>query len=325
MAQPLGTALADRRRRRWGRAGAGESSARAGRGAEDEVRGQAQALDAGIATRGSRFGRAPGSAAHGGSRFAIVRVRGRARAGRVRDIRRRGDARRAGAGGGGTDRSMSGLAPLAPDDYLDIVRRALAEDVGPGDVTTRSTVPDAVHGRGVLLAKSVLVVAGLDVARAVFAAVGGGAMRFTARAHDGESVTAGTVIATVEGPARALLTAERTALDLLQRMSGIATATRQYVDAAAGRIIILDTRKTTPMLRALEKYAVRAGGGRNHRSGLYDQVLIKDNHVRLAGGVRKAVESARREAPGLTIEVEAQSLAEAAEAADAGADVVLLD
>jgi nicotinate-nucleotide pyrophosphorylase (carboxylating) len=103
------------------------------------------------------------------------------------------------------------------------------------------------------------------------------------------------------------------------------TATRQYVDAAAGRIIILDTRKTTPTLRALEKYAVRAGGGTNHRIGLYDQVLIKDNHVRLAGGVRMAVESARREAPGLTIEVEAQSVAEASEAADAGADIVLLD
>ena len=189
---------------------------------------------------------------------------------------------------------MSGLAPLAPADYLDIVRRALAEDVGTGDVTTRSTVPASVHGHGILLAKSPLVVAGLDVARAVFAAVGGDAVRFTPRAHDGEPVAAGTVIAEVDGPARALLTAERTALNLLQRMSGIATATRQYVDAAAGRIIILDTRKTTPTLRALEKYAVRAGGGTNHRIGLYDQVLIKDNHVRLAGGVRKAVESARR-------------------------------
>jgi nicotinate-nucleotide pyrophosphorylase (carboxylating) len=220
---------------------------------------------------------------------------------------------------------MSGLAPLAAADYLDIVRRALAEDVGTGDVTTRSTVPASVHGHGIILAKSPLVIAGLDVAHAVFAAVAGGAVRFTPRAHDGEPVAAGTVIAEVEGPARALLTAERTALNLLQRMSGIATATRQYVDAAAGRIIILDTRKTTPTLRALEKYAVRAGGGTNHRIGLYDQVLIKDNHVRLAGGVRKAVESARREAPGLTIEVEAQSLAEAAEAAEAGADIVLLD
>jgi len=220
---------------------------------------------------------------------------------------------------------MSGLPPLAPADYLDIVRRALAEDVGTGDVTTRSTVPDSVRGHGILLAKSPLVVAGLDVARAVFTAVGGDVVRFTPRAHDGEPVAAGTVIAEVDGPARALLTAERTALNLLQRMCGIATATRQYVDAAEGRILILDTRKTTPTLRALEKYAVRAGGGANHRIGLFDQVLIKDNHVRLAGGVRMAVETARREAPGLTIEVEAQSVAEASEAADAGADIVLLD
>jgi nicotinate-nucleotide pyrophosphorylase (carboxylating) len=220
---------------------------------------------------------------------------------------------------------MSGLPPLAPADYLDIVRRALAEDVGTGDVTTRSTVLASVQGHGILLAKSPLVVAGLDVARAVFTAVGGDVVRFTPRAHDGEPVAAGTVIAEVDGPARALLTAERTALNLLQRMCGIATATRQYVGAAAGRIIILDTRKTTPTLRALEKYAVRAGGGTNHRIGLFDQVLIKDNHVRLAGGVRKAVESARREASGLTIEVEAQSVAEASEAADAGADIVLLD
>ena len=220
---------------------------------------------------------------------------------------------------------MSGLAPLAPAEYLDIVCRALAEDVGPGDVTTRSTVPESVRGHGILLAKTPLVVAGLDVARAVFAAVGGDAIRFTPRSSDGDTVAAGTVIAEVDGPARALLTAERTALNLLQRMSGIATATREYVDAAGGRIIILDTRKTTPMLRALEKYAVRAGGGTNHRIGLYDQVLIKDNHVRLAGGVRQAVESARRDAPGLAVEVEAQSVAEAAEAAEAGADIVLLD
>jgi nicotinate-nucleotide pyrophosphorylase (carboxylating) len=220
---------------------------------------------------------------------------------------------------------MSRLPPLAPADYLHIVHRALAEDVGTGDVTTRSTVPASIHGHGILIAKSPLVVAGLDVARAVFVEVGGDAVRFTPRAHDGEPVAAGTVIAEVDGPARALLTAERTALNLLQRMCGIATATRQFVDAAAGGIIILDTRKTTPTLRVLEKYAVRAGGGTNHRIGLFDQVLIKDNHVRLAGGVRMAVESARREAPGLTIEVEAQSVAEASEAADAGADIILLD
>jgi nicotinate-nucleotide pyrophosphorylase (carboxylating) len=129
----------------------------------------------------------------------------------------------------------------------------------------------------------------------------------------------------VEGEAAVLLTAERTALNLLQRMCGIATNTRRYVREAAGRITILDTRKTTPLLRALEKYAVRAGGGTNHRFGLFDRVLIKDNHVRLAGGVARAVGRARAQAPGLTIEVEAQTVDEAGQAADAGADIVLLD
>jgi nicotinate-nucleotide pyrophosphorylase (carboxylating) len=221
---------------------------------------------------------------------------------------------------------MSEPAPLAPADYVEIVRRALAEDVGPGDVTTNSTVAATIHGHGVLLAKSALVVAGLEVARAVFVAVGGEtAIRFAPRIREGEFVDAGTALAEVDGPAGALLTAERTALNLLQRMSGIATTTRAYVRTAAGRITILDTRKTTPMLRALEKYAVRVGGGTNHRFGLYDQVLIKDNHVRIAGGVRRAVELARRRGPGLAIEVEAQTVAEAAEAADVGADIVLLD
>ena len=135
----------------------------------------------------------------------------------------------------------------------------------------------------------------------------------------------GDVLATVEGPASALLTAERTALNLLQRLTGIATATRAYVDAAAGRITVLDTRKTTPTLRALEKYAVRAGGGANHRFGLFDLILIKDNHVRLAGGIGAAVAKARAASPGVPVEVEAQTVAEAAAAADAGADIVLLD
>ena len=220
---------------------------------------------------------------------------------------------------------MTGLAPLAPEDYLDIVRRALAEDVGTGDVTTKSTVPASVHGHGIVLAKSPLVVAGLDVAHAVFTAVGGDAVRFTSRAHDGEPVAAGTVIAEVEGPARALLTAERTALNLLQRMSGIATATRQYVDAAAGRIIILDTRKTTPTLRALEKYAVRAGSGVNHRSGLDEGILIKDNHIRLAGSVAEAVKRMKDDDPEMAIEVEAQSLEQVDEALAAGVDILLVD
>ena len=208
----------------------------------------------------------------------------------------------------------------------DVIRRALAEDVGSGDVTTKATIRPDARGRGVLLAKAPLVVAGLDVARAVFAEVAGAdATEFTALAADGDRIVPGTVLARIEGPAAALLTAERTALNLLQRLSGIATATRAYVDAAAGRITVLDTRKTTPTLRALEKYAVRVGGGTNHRFGLFDLILIKDNHVRLAGGIGPAVAKARAAAPGLQVEVEAQTVAEASDAADAGADIILLD
>ena len=219
-----------------------------------------------------------------------------------------------------------GIAALDPAAYEDVVRRALAEDVGSGDVTTQATVPAGTRGVGVLLAKSDLVVAGLDVARAVFTEVANGAViRFDRLAAEGEPVDSGTELAIVDGPAAVLLTAERTALNLLQRMCGIATAARRYVDAAGGRLTILDTRKTTPMLRAIEKYAVRAGGATNHRFGLYDQILIKDNHVRLAGGVSRAIAAARRSAPTLTVEIEAQTVAEAIEAADAGADIILLD
>ncbi len=221
---------------------------------------------------------------------------------------------------------MSARDTLRAPDCDDLIRRALAEDVGEGDVTTRATVPDGTKGHGELLAKSDLVVAGLDVARRVFEiAAGSTRIGFTALADEGADVSAGTVLARVDGDAAALLTAERTALNLLQRMCGIATTTRRYVRAAAGRITVLDTRKTTPTLRALEKYAVLAAGGTNHRFGLYDQVLIKDNHVRLAGGIGEAVARARAAAPGLPIEVEAQTVPEAGEAASAGADIVLLD
>jgi nicotinate-nucleotide pyrophosphorylase (carboxylating) len=208
----------------------------------------------------------------------------------------------------------------------DLIRRALSEDIGDGDVTTAATVAADARGRGVLLAKARLVVAGLDVAQRTFELVAKDARVAVVRhVADGDLVQAGTRLATIDGPAAALLTGERTALNLLQRLSGIATATRAYVDAARGRITVLDTRKTTPTLRALEKYAVRTGGGTNHRFGLFDLILIKDNHVRLAGGVARAVAAARRAAPGLTIEVEAQSVEEAAQAADAGADIILLD
>jgi nicotinate-nucleotide pyrophosphorylase (carboxylating) len=221
---------------------------------------------------------------------------------------------------------MSAVPAPDPADYKDLIRRAIAEDVGAGDVTTRATVPPAAQGDGLLLAKSRLVVAGLKVAEAVFEAVAGPTrVMLTAFVEDGALVEPGTVLARVSGPAGVLLTAERTALNLLQRLSGIATAARQYVDAADGRIVILDTRKTTPTLRALERYAVRVGGATNHRFGLFDLILIKDNHVRLVGGVAAAVDAARRNAPGVTVEVEAQSVVEAEAAADAGAQIILLD
>lgn len=219
---------------------------------------------------------------------------------------------------------MPQLATLPRDVYAELVRRALAEDVGPGDVTTEATVEPGQHGRGVFLAKQPCTVAGLDVAFETFRQVDQ-AVTVSARVSDGERCAVGDEIARVEGPARALLIGERTALNFLQRLSGIATRTRQFVDATGGLLVVLDTRKTTPTLRALEKYAVRAGGGTNHRFGLYDAFLIKDNHVRLAGGVRPAIARARAHRPDLAIEVEAQSLSEVDEAIAAGADVVLAD
>jgi nicotinate-nucleotide pyrophosphorylase (carboxylating) len=213
--------------------------------------------------------------------------------------------------------------PLPPGT-LDAIRRALAEDVGDGDVTTAATVPADAMGRGVLLAKSALVVAGLDVAAAVFEQVDT-RTTLARRVAEGTSASPLTVLGEVNGPARALLTGERVALNFLQRLSGVATLTRRFVDAASGRITILDTRKTTPGLRALEKYAVRVGGGTNHRIGLFDAFLIKDNHVRLAGGIAAAVARARAARPELAVEVEAQSLAEVDDALAAGVETVLVD
>lgn len=214
--------------------------------------------------------------------------------------------------------------PLQPDDYRDIVRRALAEDIGSGDVTTAATVSESQMAVGVFLAKADCVLAGLEVAFEAFRQLEPG-IDTRALAHDGDRVTSGRIVAEVRGRARTLLTAERTALNLLQRMCGVATMTRRFVDAASGRITVLDTRKTTPTLRVLDKYAVAAGGGTNHRIGLYDAVLIKDNHVRLAGGVAEAVRRARALRPDLTIEVEVQTLAELDQALSARADIVLLD
>ena len=209
-------------------------------------------------------------------------------------------------------------------DYRDLVRRALEEDIRDGDITTEATVPAGAAARGVFLAKSECVLSGLDVAFEVFRQLDGSALA-SARLKDGDRCSPGAIIAVVDGRARALLVGERTALNLLQRMSGVATVARRFVEASGGHIAILDTRKTTPTLRALEKYAVRCGGARNHRAGLYDAILIKDNHIRLAGGVTKAVELARTHQPGLTIEVEAETLEQVDEAVAAGADIILAD
>jgi nicotinate-nucleotide pyrophosphorylase (carboxylating) len=213
---------------------------------------------------------------------------------------------------------------LDPATYRDVVRRALAEDVGTADLTTAFTVEAGARARGVILAKSPCVVAGLEVAAAVFRELDASSTMAVCR-HDGEACEAGSVVAEIRGRARAMLTAERTALNLLQRLSGIATMTRRFVEAAAGRIVVLDTRKTTPTLRALEKYAVRAGGGTNHRGALDSGILIKDNHIRLAGGVAEAIVRMRTAGSPLPIEVEAQSLEQVDEAVRAGADIVLLD
>jgi nicotinate-nucleotide pyrophosphorylase (carboxylating) len=219
---------------------------------------------------------------------------------------------------------VDSLQPLDPKLYRDIVRRALDEDVGVGDVTTDATVRPEACARGTFLIKAECLLAGLDVALEAFRQLDP-AIQVDCRKRDGDSCRPGEEIALVTGSARALLIGERTALNFLQRLSGIATRARRFVDAAEGRITILDTRKTTPTLRVLEKYAVRAGGAANHRIGLFDAVLIKDNHVRLAGGVQPAIALVRARQPDMPIEVEAQSVAEVDEALAAHADVILVD
>jgi len=214
--------------------------------------------------------------------------------------------------------------PLPLSVYRGIVGRAIAEDLGDGDVTTRATVPEAAVGRGALIAKSDCVLAGLDAVRETFAQLDARVRCVFAHA-DGDRIGAGETIGSITGPAAALLIGERTALNFLQYLSGIATVTRAFVDAAAGQIVILDTRKTTPGLRALAKYAVRCGGATNYRSGLHDGVLIKDNHIRLAGGIAAAVERVRQRGTDLKIEVETQSLTQVEEALAAGADIIMLD
>jgi nicotinate-nucleotide pyrophosphorylase (carboxylating) len=203
----------------------------------------------------------------------------------------------------------------------------LREDIGRGDITTQSTVPPDVRGLGKFLAKEDLVVCGLEVAEAVFAHLDPENPEIENTFDDGDEVKAGTVFATLKGYADILLAGERVALNLLQRMCGVATLTRQYVKAVEGTSTqIIDTRKTTPGLRMLEKYAVKIGGGKNHRFGLDDGVLIKDNHIALAGGITEAITSAKKKVGHLhKIEVEISNWAQLREAIESGADIILLD
>jgi nicotinate-nucleotide pyrophosphorylase (carboxylating) len=213
---------------------------------------------------------------------------------------------------------------LDPSLYRDVVRRALDEDLGAGDVTTNAIAGKDSRARGVLRARTPCTLAGLDVALETFAQLDPGV---TAVFHfqDGGECAAGAVIGEVTGGARALLSAERTALNFLQHLSGIATMARKFVDLSGGAIAILDTRKTTPTLRALEKYAVRVGGAANHRMSLADGAVIKDNHIRVARGVANAVAQVRASGTGLPIEVEVENLEQMEAALKAGADVLRLD
>ncbi|MBN2645862.1 MAG: carboxylating nicotinate-nucleotide diphosphorylase [Desulfuromonadaceae bacterium] len=208
----------------------------------------------------------------------------------------------------------------------EIVRRALQEDIGSGDVTTLATIPAGTIARAELVAKQDFVLAGMDVARTVFQVLDP-QIAFEALKEDGTSIKRGEVLAWIKGDARMLLQGERVALNLLQRMSGIASLTAEFVAAVTGTdAIVVDTRKTMPGLRVLDKYAVRMGGGQNHRTALYDGVLIKENHIAAAGGITAAVAGARRYAPHtLKIEVETETLDEVREALDAGADIIMLD
>jgi nicotinate-nucleotide pyrophosphorylase (carboxylating) len=202
----------------------------------------------------------------------------------------------------------------------------LKEDLGRGDITTQATVRGGARGRGRFLAKQDFILCGLEIAEAVFGTLDN-TIQLESRVYDGEAISEGSEFARIEGPANVLLTGERTALNLLQRLSGVATLTKAYVDAISGTgARIVDTRKTTPGLRVLEKYAVTVGSGQNHRFGLDDGVLIKDNHIALAGGIRRAVELARRAVPHLMkIEVEVQNQSQLREAIAARAEIIMLD
>ena len=214
---------------------------------------------------------------------------------------------------------------MLPTEILDCIKRALTEDIGTGDATTDSIVPPEATMRGQIIAKQDGVIAGLDVARAAYQLLDSD-VDFAAQVADGSRVTRGLILALVSGRTSSLLTAERTALNFLGRMSGIATLTRQFVDAVAGtRAVILDTRKTAPGLRLVDKLAVKLGGGGNHRIGLYDMILIKDNHIDYAGGIEEAVRRARASNSGLQIEVETRTLEDVNVALGLGVERILLD
>jgi len=222
----------------------------------------------------------------------------------------------------------SQTGPSEPErEIARIIRAALAEDVGDGDVTTLTTIPESALFEGELVAKDDGIIAGLNVARQVFAQLDSRVAWAPTAVQDGDRVRSGQIIARLYGPGRALLTGERVALNLLQRMSGIATLTRRYVDAVQGtRATILDTRKTAPGLRVLDKWAVRLGGGQNHRSGLYDMVLIKDNHIAAVGSIGEAVRRVRAgDSRGRPVEVEVTSLEQLREAVQLPVDRIMLD
>ncbi len=225
---------------------------------------------------------------------------------------------------------LRGMDSLMSKDMDNLIRAALEEDVGPGDVTTLATIPEGMVMEAAMVARKPLVVAGLPVVERVYQSLDP-AVSLEPLAADGQAMKAGEVLLRVRGAARPILSGERVALNFIQRLSGIATLTAQYVAEVAGtKARILDTRKTTPGWRRLEKYAVRCGGGQNHRFGLFDMVLIKDNHLAALGHelpnpVAAAVQRARQQYPGLKVEVEADTLEQAVQAAEAGADIILLD
>lgn len=207
-----------------------------------------------------------------------------------------------------------------------LIKSSLEEDIGAGDLTTLSTVAVEAQGKGLFRAKRDCVVAGLFLLEKIFSLLDG-KVRVHCLCRDGDQAAKGTVVAEAEGPVRALLMGERTALNFLQRLSGTATLTRRYVEAVKDfPCKIIDTRKTTPGLRTLEKYAVRVGGGTNHRLGLYDAALVKDNHIAASGSISQAVKNIRRHAPFMArVEVECSDLKQVRAALDAGADVIMLD